>query len=187
MKFVFATILLCVAFSAFASADEDNRIKPLKLGYAIFSDPAPMPDEATLCARISAIKNPDLQKALGMDASGTPSKFIDLKWQQRIALKDADYILCLFDSEARVQPGDNPRVLVLFTPGYKLKAWAKFTCEPAFAFGTIVNRLNDPRTYFVTVNPATRFGGELYFEKYLIAPGSITKLGEGFEITKIRD
>jgi hypothetical protein len=38
----------------------------------------------------------------------------------------------------------------------------------------------------ITVNPSTRFGGELWFERYDIEPTKITKLGEGYSpnITK---
>ena len=93
----------------------------------------------------------------------------------------------MFDSVAHSEPGDNPRVLILLTPDYQLKTWGRFTCAPAFAYGCIVSRLEQPNTYFITINPQSRFGGTLLFEKYLISPSGIRKLGKGGEIARIPD
>ena len=165
-----------------ASAQQDNRIKPgIKVGDAI-------PDyveevllsEAALRAKIASFQNEDLTRSVA-------APFSTLKWQRRIALRDADYILCLFDSSTHSEPGDNPRALILLTPDYKLKTWGRFTCAPFFAYGSIVSPIHQPNTYFVTINPSGRFGGTLFFEKYLIDASGIRKLGEGYEITKIPD
>ena len=102
-----------------------------------------------------------------------------LKWNQRVSLKDADYVLCLFDSDGHAFPGDNPRVLVLFTLRYEVTAWGFFTCEPFFGYGFIFSPLVQPNTYFITVNPSGRFGGAPWFEEYQISPQKIEKLGEG--------
>ena len=165
-----------------ASAQQDNRIKPgIKVG-----DPIPdhveevLLSEAALRAKIASFQNEDLTRSIAAPNSA-------LKWQHHIALRDADYILCLFDSTITVEPGNNPRVLILLTPDYKLKTWGRFTCAPAFAYGSIVSPLGQPNTWFVTINPAGRFGGTLFFEKYLIDASAIRKLGEGYEITKIPD
>jgi hypothetical protein len=165
-----------------ADAQLDNRIKPgLKVGDTIPDDVKEVFLTAPeLRAKIATYHNDELTRSVDARQS-------DLKWQRRIALRDADYILCLFDSRIRNEPGDNPRVLILFTPDYQLKTWGRFTCEPAFDYGCIVSPLSQPHTYFVTINPSGRFGGTLWFEKYLIDPTGIRKLGEGNEITKIPD
>ena len=110
-----------------------------------------------------------------------------LKSQQHIALVDADYILCVYDAEGRSEPGDNPRALVLFTPEYAVKTWGSFTCEPGFVFGAKVSPFWQKKTSFITINQSSRNGGQLYFEKYLIASDQIVKLGEGYDLGKIPD
>lgn len=179
MKFALIA-LFTVAFWLPAQAQQDNRIKPgLKPGDVIPDDvPEVYPTETALREKIANFHVEELTRALNQRSKR-------LMWERRIALRDADYILCLFDSEGRVEPGDNPRVLLLLTTDYQLKTWGRFICEPAFAYGCVINRLQQPNTYFVTINPSGRFGGELFFEKYLIDPGGIRKLGEGYEVTKI--
>ena len=173
-------VLASFLFLLRADAQQDNRIKPgYKIGDTLSSDPGvPLLDEPALRTKIATFHDDELTRAL-------PARFSDLKWQRPIALRDADYILCLFDSSVHCMPGDNPRVLILLTPDYQLKTWGRFTCEPAFAYGCIVNRPVQPNTYFVTINPQSRFGGTLLFEKYLISPTGIRKLGESGEIARI--
>ena len=175
-----ASVSLTLLLSA--NGEEDNRIKHgLKVGDKI-------PDaveevfltELALRSKIASFHNQDLTRAFN-------ARDLMLRWQRRVALKDADYILCLFDSSIRVEPGNNPRVLILLTPDYQLKSWGSFICEPSFASGHIINRLSQQHTYFVTVNSSGRFGGTLSFEKYLISSNGIRKLGEANEITKIPD
>lgn len=159
-----------------ARGEKDNRDAKPVTGFA-FS----LYDEVNTLKAINAWGDPGLWKALDWPpVPGKASIPMRLKWSQRISLKDADYVLCLFDSEGRVEPGNAPRVLILFTLGYQVKAWGTFTCEPAFGYGTIINPPG-PETFFVTVNPSTRSGGEIWFEKYRISPEKIEKLGEGFE------
>jgi hypothetical protein len=184
------TLLGLFLFQSAAHSQEaqkgDNRIKPgFKVGDTI-PESNELLDESNLFDKIASFQNDDLTKALGRDIPAKSEfRSLRLKWQKRIALRDADYILCLFDSTAHVEPGDNPRVLILFNLGYRLKTWGQFTCAPFFAFGSILNPISKPETYFVTVNPSGRFGGELWFEKYLISADKITKLGGGCEVTKI--
>lgn len=173
-------VLLAISSFAFAQApSHDNRIKPgIKVG-----DPIPdyvpevYPTEAALREKIVGFHDEKLSQAVG--------KYMALQWIRRVALVDADYILCFFDSSTRAEPGDNPRVLLLLTLDYQLKTWGFFTCEPGFASGHIVNPLHKPHTWFITVNASSRFGGELSFEKYLIASTGIRKLGWDYELRKI--
>lgn len=136
--------------------------------------------EPELWAKIATFNNDELKRLVN-------EEHFDLKWQRRIDLRGTDYILCLFDSSMHFMPGENPRVLMLFTPDYQLKTWGRFTCEPSFDHGYVINRHEPQFTCFVTINPAYRFGGALFFEKYLIDPEGIQKLGEGMELTKIPD
>lgn len=177
-------ILLTLIVSVLSASSQNyNRLKS-----AVSSLPLSLLDESRIFDTIASQQNKELTKALGReDLSAAPLHSLRLQWQQRIALKGADYILCLFDSAFHMAPGNNPRVLILFTPDYKLKTWGSFACEPAFAFGSLMNRLSDSDTYFITINPQHRFGGVLWFEKYLITPDRIHKIGEGAEITKIPD
>jgi hypothetical protein len=167
--------LASLALLAPANAQQDNRVKPLNINTPVFTKEVVLTEPA-LRAKIAALHNAGLTHSI---------KGFTLSFQQRIALRDADYILCLFDYPLRAF-GEAPRVLVLLTPDYKLKTWGRFTCGPFFGSGFIVNpsqQLNN--TYFVTVNPEGRFGGALFFEKYLISPKGIRKLGQGYEVTKI--
>lgn len=145
-------------------------------------------DEVEVLDAIENAQDHKLLKALTRPPhSKTWNSPMRLKWNRKIALKDADYVLCLFDATGRSEPGDNPRVLVLFSPDYKVLTWGVFTCEPKFDYGTIINPIfSSPDTYFVTVNPSGRNGGHLWFEKYRITATLIEKLGEGPEITKIK-
>jgi hypothetical protein len=167
----FCAVLLLCALSA--RADEpDNRLpKPVTVvPFALY-------DEVEVRHAVVASNNQELRKALFLDSDNyIPMR---LKWNQRVPLKDADYVLCLFDSEGHAFPGNNPRVLVLFTLQYKVAAWGSFTCEPFFGYGSIFSPLVQPNTYFITVNPSSRFGGALWFEEYQISPQKIEKLGEG--------
>jgi len=175
-------IFLSVCAFAFAQeSDHDNRFKPgLKVGDTIPDYvPEVYPTQAELLTKIAGFHEEALTQALG--------QFMELKWIRRVALRDADYILCLFDSSVRVEPGDNPRVLLLLTPDYQLKTWGRFTNEPSFASGHIVSPLHQTSTWFITVNSASRSGGTLSFEKYLIEPGGIRRLGSSNELTKIPD
>ncbi len=155
----------------------DNRLSKPVTSFQI-----PLRDEVELRDVIDHSNDQKLIEAIRVAPLGA----LRLKWNRRIALKDADYILCLFDSPGHIEPGDNPRVLVLFTLDYKIATWGAFTCGPAFDYGAIINPIfSSPNTYFVTVNPSSRSGGHLWFEKYRISPHQIEKLGEGAELTKI--
>ncbi len=175
---VFASLTLL----AHAEAQQDNRTKPrLKAGELIADhDEEVLLTAPALRAKIASFDNDALTHSV-------EERLTELKWQRRIALRDADYILCLFDSSMHAEPGNNPRVLILFTPDYQLKTWGRFTCEPGFEYGCVVSPLGQPHTYFVTINPSSRHGGTLFFEKYLIEAGGIRKLGQGSEIAKIPD
>ncbi|MEO6052979.1 MAG: hypothetical protein ABIP97_03110 [Chthoniobacterales bacterium] len=166
-----------------AQSDFDNR-NPKPVTALSFS----MYDEVHVLGAINHYGNQDLLKALGLRPD---SKYwlgqLRMVWNQRISLKDADYVLCLFDPDGRVEPGHNPRVLVLFSLDYQIKTWGEFTCEPGFAFGTIINQMHTPNTFFVTVNCSHRSGGRLWFEKYRISSNRIEKLGEGPEVTQIKE
>lgn len=178
--FGFALIFL---FLSLGRGEKDNRDPKPVTGF-----PFLLYDEVDTLKAINAWGDPGLWKALEWPpVPGKASIPMRLKWSQRISLKDADYVLCVFDSEGRAEPGNAPRVLILFTLGYRVKTWGSFTCEPGFEYGTIINPPG-PETFFVTVNPSFRSGGELWFEKYRISPEKIEKLGEGFEhgLTKIK-
>ncbi len=132
---------------------------------------------------IRSAQKPDLVKAL----QGTR-----MVWHGRISLKDADYYLYVFDSTGRIGPGSNPRVLILLDLRRRLKAWAPFEgqSDASFGYASIVQQQDGPKTYLVTVNPSEQLGylkGALFFEKYAIFPDRIEKLGEGLELTKIKD
>lgn len=173
-----------ISCAALAQDPHDNRIpKP------VTAIPFQLRDEVEVLDAITRSEDDGLLKAFGRSASSDPGLWgpLRLVWNQRISLKDSDYVLCLFDSEGRAQPGDNPWVLALFPLDYKVKTWALFTCEPGFAYGAIVNPLYKPDTYFITVNPSGRNGGQLWFEKYHINPARLEKLGEGLELTKIKE
>jgi hypothetical protein len=183
MKIPVVFIVLLTLGLAANAQQRDNRIKPgLKIGDVI---PDPVPDkyltEEALREKIAGLHDEGLNRAV------VEQRFMKLVWQQRVALVDADYFLCLFDSSVRVEPGHNPRVLMLFTPEYELKTWAEFTNEPRFSAGCIVSPMLKPHTYFVTVNQNGRFGGAISFEKYLIRADGIRRLGTGYELTKIAD
>jgi hypothetical protein len=183
MKFpIILCVLLVLGLGANAQ-QRDNRIKPgLKVGDVI---PDYVPDkfltEDALREKVASFRDEGLRRAVAQRGG------LRLVWQQRVALVDADYFLCMFDSSVRVEPGHNPRVLILFTPDYELKSWAGFDYEPRFAAGCIVNRRQKPHTYFVTVNQSGRDGGTISFEKYLIRVDGITRLGTSNELTKIAD
>lgn len=178
-------LLVALAFLTFlvqADAQQDNRIESDHLGNPPISDRVEeiLLTAPELRAKIASFHNDELTRSVD-------AQHYELKWQRRLSLRDADYILCLFDSSGHSQPGNNPRVLILFTPNYQLKTWGAFTCEPFFDNGYIISRLERLDTYFVTINPASRFGGTLFFEKYVIATDGIRKLGEGYDLTKIPD
>lgn len=167
----FALLFLC------ALPEHDNRMPKPVSPVSIADLPFALRDEVDVLQTIAASHNQDLKTALILDAGNFAA--MRLKWNQRVSLKDADYVLCLFDSTGHVFPGNNPRVLILFTLHYEVAAWGSFTCEPYFDYGSILNSLSEPDTYFLTVNPSGRSGGALWFEKYLISPKKIEKLGEG--------
>ncbi len=106
-----------------ADAQEDNRLKGnLKIGDTIPDDVEEvLLTEPALRAKIASFQNDDLTRSID-------GRAFTLRWQQRIGLQDADYILCLFDSSMHAEPGNNPRVLILLTPDYQLKTWGRFTC-----------------------------------------------------------
>lgn len=174
-----AAIALLVSSCFVLAQEHDNRIKAsIKVGDSIRGDvPEVYPTEDVLRTKIGESRPDVLDAVVG--------KSMSLKWIRRVALHDADYILCLFDSSTRVEPGTNSRVLLLFTPDYQLKTWGIFRCEPAFASGHLVSPLTQPNTWFITVNASGRFGGTLSFEKYLVQSDGIRKLGENHELTKI--
>jgi hypothetical protein len=144
----------------------------------VIPDDGKLLDESMLLDKIASFQNDELLKALGRNVPG--QIYMRLKWQQRITLQDADYILCRFDSPVRIEPGNNPRALILFNSGYELKTWGRFICEPGFDSGHIINPIGRPETYFETVNVSGRSGGSLSFEKYLITPSEIQRLDRGY-------
>jgi hypothetical protein len=168
---VFLAVMFVGALSVRANETDNRHPKPVTV------IPFALRDEVELLRAVAASGHKDLLTALDAAFGKWPS--MRLKWNQRISLKDADYVLCLFDSEGHAFPGDNPRVLILFTLRYEVAAWGAFTCEPFFGFGSILSPLEQPNTYFITVNPSGRFGGALWFEEYLISPLKIEKVGEG--------
>jgi len=176
---VIAAAALLISSCLASAQGHDNRIKPgIQVGDSIPDDvPEVYPTEDVLRTKIGKTHSDILDGVIG--------KSLALKWIRRVVLRDADYILCLFDSTVRVEPGKNSRVLLLFTPDYQLKTWGTFTCEPIFASGHLVSPLSQPNTWFITVNASERSGGALSFEKYLIKPDEIRKLGESHELTKI--
>ena len=181
MRFLILAIAGVLSFAQVHAQDHDNRIKPgFKVGDSIpLSVPEVYLPEKEVREKLAAAHDGTLTQAV--------DESMELKWQQRVALYDADYILCFFDSTGRAEPGNNPRVLVLFTPRYEVKSWGRFTCEPRFSAGCIINRLQKTDTIFVTINQSSRFGGEISFEKYLIAATGIRKLGWDYELKKIPD
>lgn len=176
-------VALGVIFQS-ANADERDDYRMHKILPAGHVFPFTLRDEVDVLQTIKRSNDEKLIQAI--ERGGLPLR---LRWNKRIPLADADYVLCLFDSIDRIYPGNNtnPRVLVLFDLKYKIKTYGLFTHEDAFDYGAIVQRQKPPNTYFVTVNPSWRFGGCLFFEKYLITPDAITKLGEGAELTQIPD
>ena len=181
------SLLIIILFSsaAIAQSDFDNRRPKSVVGVSI---PIPLQDEVEILDSIQRSQDQELLKALERPPhSQSFYSPLRLQWNKRISLKDADYILCLFDATGRSEPGDNPRILVLFSLDYQVRTWGAFKCEPRFDYGTIINPIfSSPDTYFVTVNPSGRNGGHLWFEKYRITPTLIEKLGEGPELTQIK-
>ncbi|MEO8206424.1 MAG: hypothetical protein ABI615_09605 [Chthoniobacterales bacterium] len=175
-------IIFALAATTMAQDDFDNR-EPKPVTVIPFS----LHDEIAVLGAINRSENQELLKALGLRPD---SKYwvgqLRMVWNQRISLKDADYVLCLFDPDGRAEPGNNPRILILLSLDYHIKTWGEFTCEPAFAFGTIINQMRAPNTFFVTVNVSSR-NGHLWFEKYRISSDRIEKLGEGPEVTQIKE
>ncbi len=149
-------LLLLVLVPVLAPAQGDNRNKGgLKPGDPFPDDqPEVVLDEKALGEKIAHCGNADL-------AAHALRKFMRLKWQHHIALVDADYILCLYDSEVRVNPGNNPRVLILFTPDYVLKTWGAFDCPSEFVFGTTVSPFWQKKTWFISINHSTWIGGSI--------------------------
>jgi hypothetical protein len=68
-----------------------------------------------------------------------------------------------------------------------LKAWGAFDCPSEFVFGTTVSPFWQKKTWFISINQSSWNGGTLLFEKYLIAPDQIVKLGEAYDLGKIPD
>jgi hypothetical protein len=108
-----------------------------------------------------------------------------LVWHEQITLDNKHYTVCVFDSPFHLMPGNNPRVLVLMDRDKKIVTWSQFACEPAFRFGSIVQNISDNIPYLVTINPSSRFGGELWFERYKIETSKFTKVGEGVDPRKM--
>lgn len=108
-----------------------------------------------------------------------------LVWQEQVTLENRNYTVCVFDCPFHVVPGNNPRVLVLMDRDKKIVTWNQFTCEPAFRFGSIIRNISDDIPYLITINPSSRFGGELWFERYKIETSKFTKIGEGYDPRKM--
>jgi hypothetical protein len=158
----------------------DNRWPKYVEGTTFAIDP---PDEVEVLDLIRVAQKPDLSKAM---------QGLRMEWHGKIALKDDDDYLYLFDSSFRMIPGTTSRVLVLLDMRRHFKTWAKFNAnvEAYFGYGTIVQEQKGTNTYLITVNTSGQhngLNGALFFEKYAIFPNRIEKRGENTELTVIPD
>jgi hypothetical protein len=163
-----------------ASETVDNRLPKSAVGVVFHIAP---PDEVEVLQLIRDAQKPGLSKAM---------HGLRMEWHGQISLKDADYYLYLFDSVSRINPGTTQRVLVLLDLRRHLKTWAVFDAnlDAFFGYGAIVQQTGGPKTYFITVNSTdwfSHFHNALFFEKYAIFPDRIEKLGEGLELTALKD
>jgi hypothetical protein len=162
--------------------DHESSRPPSTMGFAIAV--LPLKGEEIIDAVYQA-NDAKLLSSIGR-ATGVERQIVfPLVWHEQITLDNKHYTVCVFDSPFHLMPGNNPRVLVLMDRDKKIVTWSQFACEPAFRFGSIVQNISDNIPYLVTINPSSRFGGELWFERYKIETSKFTKVGEGVDPRKM--
>jgi len=172
-----------ILFSLLACG-KDNRLKTVTELPLFGSSPSTadlidsihLSGETRLLATIGRLKT-------GQEENPFPYSLV---WHSRVALHNGDYLLCIFEPPFRSLPGNTPRVIVLLDHDQKFVTWTENRCEPAFGYASIAQSIQNTETHLITVNPATRFGGELFFERYKIESTGITKLGEGYDPSALK-
>ena len=172
---------LSLLHQIYAQVQEPSR-PPSAVDFAI---PVPPPTGEEIIDAVYQANDAKLLSAIGRQAAVDPLLLFPLVWHEQVTLENKNYTVCVFDSPIHAEPGANPRVLVLMNHNNKIVAWNEFTCAAFFKFGSITQKLSDKTPYLITINPSWRFGGELWFERYKIEVSKFTKVGEGFDPSKM--
>ena len=107
-----------------------------------------------------------------------PQNRLHLVFKRNIKLNTKSRMILIFDSDGWTSVSDSPRIIALLDKSYKVISWHRFDSAFPFGYSTFLQCPDQKDAEMLVFNPASRFCGELFIQRYHLTADNITFIEE---------